>query len=295
MTNTVAIFGATGAQGAPVVTEALAKGLNVRAVARDADKAAATHPGAEGFAAVLTDEDAIAAALDGVDAAFLHLPMPSGPDDAQNWMKAFVGAAHRVKLPLLVYVTGGPTGERFPSSVVVDGGTAGVNALLGCGIPTIVLQSAIYLENLLPPFFVPRLREEGVLDYPPAPETLRFQWTSHLDQARIAVAALQRPDLAGKAYEIGSPDALTGSELAELVADWIGRDVRFEPATPEAFGAHVGNVLNNPGVAFALTDLYGAVAKLDGDAMTVDTRAIEKTFDVKLTSVADHIASWPKD
>lgn len=295
MTKTVAIFGATGAQGTPVVTEALAKGLSVRAVARDLEKIKVTHPKAEAYAATLSDEDAIAAALEGVDAAFLHLPLPSGPDDAQNWMQAFVAAAHRVKLPLLVYVTGGPTGARFPSSVVVDGGTAGLNALLGCGLPTIVLQSAVYLENLLPPVFVPRLRDEGILDYPPVKETLRFQWTSHLDQARIVVAALQRPDLAGKAYEIGSPDALTGGELAKLLSGWIDRDVRFEPASASAFGTHVGEVLGNPGVGFALSDLYGAIAQLDGDAMAVDTVAIEEIFGVKLTSVNDHIAAWPKD
>ncbi len=295
MTKTVAVFGATGAQGAPVVREALARGMTVRAIARDASEITQMHPDAVATAATLDDSEALVAALDGVDAAFLHLPLPTGPDAAQTWMGAFLQAAHKVALPLLVYTTSGPTGDRFPSSVVVDGGTAGIEALLGSGIPTIVLQPALYLENLLPPVFVPRLREEGILDYPPVPSDLKVQWTSHADQGRIAAAALDRPELAGKACEIGTPEALTGAALAALLADHLGRDVRFDPITPDVFGARVGEAMGNPGVSFALSDLYGSVAKLSGDEMRVDTGAVEQTFGVKLRTVADHIGGWPKE
>lgn len=297
MTNskTVAVFGATGAQGAPVVEAALDAGHSVRAVARDAAKIAEMHTGVEAYAADLNDKDAIQTALTGVNAAFLHLPLPTGPDDIQNWMEAFLAAAHEVSLPLLVYTTGGPTGERFPSSVVVDGGTQGMNALLNCGVPTIVLQPAVYLENLLPPVFAPLLRSEGKLDYPPVKQSLKMQWTSHHDQARVAAAALARPDLAGQAFEIGSPAALTGPELAQHASNWLGRSVTFDPMTPEAFGQRVGDALGNPGVAFALADLYGSISQLDGDEMAVDTARIESVFDVQLTSVVDHLAGWPKE
>jgi len=292
MSKTIAIFGATGAQGAPVVTQALAEGYTVRAVARDAAKIKDMHPGAIAVSADLADEAAVAEALSGVDAAFLHFPMPSGPDDNATWVGAFFGAAHKEKLPLLVYVTGGPSGDRFPSSTIVDGITEGMNAVLGSGIPSIVLQSAVYLENLKPELFAPFLRSEGKLDYPPVPQDLKMQWTSHLDQAKLAVAALSRPDLAGQSFEIGTPDALTGAELAKLLGGWVGRDVVFDPMTPEEFGKRVGDVLGSPGAAFALGDLYGAIAKLDGDAMAVDTDALQATFGVQLTSVAHHIGSW---
>ena len=292
--KTVAIFGATGAQGTPVVREALSKGHTVRAVARNEEKIRNTHPDAIATVADLSDEAAVTAALDGVDAAFLHFPMPSGPDDSQNWAAAFFAAAHKVKLPLLVYVTGGPSGERFPSSMVVDGTTQGMKAVLGSGIPSIVLQSAVYLENLQPDIFLPGLRSEGKLDYPPISKTMKMQWTSHLDQATLAVAAMSKPELAGQSFEIGTPQALTGAELAEHMGQWVGRDVTFDPMTPEEFGTRVGDALGSPGAAFALGDLYGAIAKLDGDAMVVDTNALEKTFDVKLTSVADHIKNWGK-
>lgn len=293
LSPTVTVFGATGAQGAPVVTAALARGHRVRAVARDAAKIAKMHEGAKAFVADLSDKDAVAKALDGADAAFLHLPMPTGPDDIQTWIGTFLSAAHEVSLPLLVYTTGGPTGARFPSSVVVDGGTQGLNALLNSGIPTIVLQPAVYLENLLPPVFAPELRSIGKLDYPPVKPGLKMQWTSQLDQARIAAAAFERPELAGQAIEIGSPNALTGQDLARHVGKWLDREVTYDPMTPAAFGERVGTALNNPGAAFALEDLYGSIAQLDGDEMSVDLEKVEDMFDVKLVSVAEHIANWP--
>lgn len=221
-------------------------------------------------------------------------PQPSGPDDSQNWAKAFFCAAHKMSLPLLVCFTGGPSGDRFPSSVIVDATTQGMNAVLKSGIPSIVLQSAIYLENLKPEVFLPGLRTEGRLDYPPTPRDLKVQWTSHLDQATLAVAALSRPDLAGKAFEIGTPNALTGDELATLISGWVNQAVTFDPMSPEAFGQRVGEAFNIPGAAFALGDLYGAISKLNGDAMAIDTRTLEEILNVQLTSVADHIKGWPK-
>jgi len=294
MNQTVAIFGATGAQGAPVVQEALAKGLTVRAVARDVAKISKMHGEAQAYAATLDDVDAIALALEGVDAAFLHLPAPTSPDDPQTWMTAFFQAAHQVKLSLLVFTTGGSTGDRYPSSKMIDGMTGGMRAVLNSGIPSIVLQPTIYLENFLPGFLTPRLQSEGVLDYPPLPETMKVTWTSHFDQARVAVAALTRPDLAGQSFEIGTPAPLTGGQLAELLSGWVDRPVSFVPQTAEALGAQVAEAFGNPGMGHMLTDMYGTLATMGDDDMCIDTQQIEEIFGVTLSTVEDHIKSWVK-
>ena len=295
MTLTVAVFGATGAQGAPVVTEALAKGMTVHAVARDAAKITGMHPRAKAFAADLSDHAALAAALEGVDAAFFHLPMPSGPDDIAGWMGAFMSAAHQVKLPLMVYTTSGAAGARYPSSAIIDAATQGLEAVLASGIPTVALKPAVYLENLQPPFFLPNMRSGGVVDYPPVPPQMRVQWTSHIDQARIAVAALQRSDLAGQSFDIGSPGALTGAQLATALGKWIGRDLRFQPTTPAAFGKRVAETIGIPGAECALCDCYTALASMGQADMAVDTAKLEQLFGVALTTATDHSAAWPRE
>ncbi len=176
--------------------------------------------------------------------------------------------------------------------MMVDGATDGMQTVLASGIPSIVLQPTIYLENLLPDLFVPCLRSEGILDYPPLPSSMKVTWTSHLDQARVAVAALSRPDLAGNSYEIGTPEAVTGEELAAHLSEWVGKTVKFAPLSPADFGQRVSDVIGNPGAAFALTDLYSALAKMGNDDMEFDTNVVETIFDIKLTSVADHIKNW---
>ncbi len=250
------------------------------------------HLGAIAVCVDLPDAAAVAVALSGVDAPFLHCPMPSGPANNQTWNEAFFGAAYQEKLPLLVYVTGEPSGARFPSFTILDGITEGMNAVLGSGIPSIVLQSAFYLENLHPELFAPLLRSESKLGYPPVPHDLKMQRTSYLDEAKLAVEAFARPELAGQAFEIGSSDTLAGAKLASHLSGWLNRDVIFDPASREAFCQRVGEALNNPCVVFVLSDLYGSIAALERNVMSVGTATLETTFGVTLTSLADHIKSW---
>lgn len=291
MSKVVAIFAPNGQQCAPVVTEALSQGLTVRAVSRNIEKTKETHPGAIAVQASLDNEDAVASALEGVDAAFLLLPIPSSANDTPTWASTFLKAAKRASLPLLVYATGGPAGNRYPEGVSTKQSTDLLNSFLSSTIPTIGLISGIYLENLKNPGIAPSLHAEGILTYPPV-NNLTFQWTSHADQGRIGAAALQRPDLAGKVFEVGTPDALTGHELAKLLRGWVGREVTYQPLTPQEFGDSMSAASGNPALGFILSDLYGSINKLEGNAMKVDTDALESTFKVKLTSVADEIAKW---
>lgn len=292
MNQTVAVFGATGAQGAPVVREALAKGLHVRAVARDTARITAMHPKAAATAATLDDEASLVSALTDVDAAFVHLPTPNNPEDPARWMQNLFAAAHKAALPLLVFSTTGTAGARYPSATLIDANTAAMNAVLSSGIPAIVLHPTIYLENIQVELFVPDLKTKGVLDYPPLPKEHTISWTSHLDQARIAAAALTRPDLAGQAFEIASHGALTGEALARSLEHWAGRPVSFEPATPEEFGNRIGAIFQSPPTGYLLTELYSALAAAPSDIMQINTPHLEEVFGVKLQSADDHIAEW---
>jgi NAD(P)H dehydrogenase (quinone) len=274
----IAIFGATGAQGKPVVEQAISQGLNVRAVSRSG-----------AFAVDLNQQASIEAVLQGVDAAFLHLPMPQSPDQPVQWLTNFINAAHAVRLPHLVFSTSGYGSEGFRSSPIIDGNKAATQALLNCGIPTIVLQPTIYLENLQVGLFVPQLRESGALDYPPLPLQFAVHWTSQRDQAIIACAALQRPDLAGQCFPIASHQALNCSELAVILRDLLDRPVAFTPLSPSAFGDRVASAIGNPGIGFVLGDMYAAVAQSQPSTTRIDVEKIEAIFGVKLGSVSSRL------
>jgi uncharacterized protein YbjT (DUF2867 family) len=72
-TSTVLVAGATGSIGVHVVRDALARGHQVRALVRDAPRAARIPAGAEIVVGDLTRADALADAVDGIDAVvFVH-------------------------------------------------------------------------------------------------------------------------------------------------------------------------------------------------------------------------------
>lgn len=294
MTMKVAVFGATGAQGGAVVREAIAQKMQVRAIARSQHRIEEQFSDSvEPFPADLLDGESLKPALKGVDAAFAHLPIPSDPTHPQRFLENLIGAALHCQLPLLVFTTSGLTGDRYPQVPIVAGATGARDALLNSGLPVVILQPTLYLENLRVPLFVPRLYEQGVLDYPPVSRTLQVGWISHTDQAKYAVASFEKRELMGRAYEILSPGCLTGAELAQALSPWLSREVVFDPDTPEGFGKRIGAILN-PGIGAALTSLYQTIAQLpDRGFDDIDVQALQETFGVQLETVAEQIQQWP--
>jgi NAD(P)H dehydrogenase (quinone) len=274
----VAIFGATGAQGKPVVDCATKLGLQVRALSRSGH-----------FCVDLGQQSSIERSLQGVDAAFLHLPIPQAPEQSAQFLTHFIAAAKAVRLPHLVFSSSSYGNSGFRSSPIIDGNRAATQALLNCGIPTIVLQPTLYLENLYVDLFAPQLRSHGVLDYPPLPNRMTISWTSLKDQAIVATAALLRPDLAGSTFNIASHQRQSGLGLADILADVLKRPVTFRPLSPKEFGDRVTVALGNPGVGFVLSDLYSAIAISEPSATKVDVERLEQAFGVTLGSVSSRL------
>ncbi|MGJ8528194.1 SDR family oxidoreductase [Maritalea sp.] len=293
MSYKVAIFNANSAQAAPVAYKAAKMGLDVRAIVRNKDKAQ-PNQNLEFFSADLLDKSQVANALTGVDAAFLHLPVPTDAAHQEIWLQNFISAAHETKLPLLVFSTSGPAGDDYASTPMIDGVTATVKAIQSSGLNVVILQPTVYLENLFVPPFVPRLHDEGILTYPPMPATHKIPFVSHKDQATIAVAALQRPDLAGQSFKIASPNPLTGPELAKALSGWIGQEVEFNPQSPDEFGSHIGQLFGSADIGDGLAGLYRSLISAGENAANIQTDKLEEIFDVKLTSIEQHIAAWPK-
>jgi uncharacterized protein YbjT (DUF2867 family) len=294
MTGLITVFGATGAQGAPVVEQLLAVGYQIRAVAREASRVHVRFGSrVQAVAADLSDAAQVASALQGVQGAFAHLPIANSPDAPQRQLGALIEAAHRMRLPQLVFSTSGLASPRYRASPLIAGNAAATKALLECGLPVVVLQPSIYLENLHFPPLVPRLLTDGLLDYPPVSASRRISWTTHGDQARLAAAAFKRPNLIGQAIEIATPGALTGPELAALLGPWLGRSVQFAPQTPAQLSAHLGQVFGSSQAGEVIADMYRAIDELPTEGAVIDAEAAAERFGVKLQTLAQQIANWP--
>lgn len=162
MSLTIAVHGATGTQGSPVVRHLVAAGHRVRAVARHPR---ALPPGVEPAPADLLDVDALTAAYTGVDAVVLQLPL-AFDHTAVAQAETVLSALGKVEVPRVVFNAGGAPPDKPIGVPFVD-----ARALVRTELSTVVASAAVlapaatYAENLAAPWSAP-LVAAGEVRYP---------------------------------------------------------------------------------------------------------------------------------
>ena len=286
MSELVLTYGAGGVQGAPVARNLLQQGYRVRALVKNLDKnQALKQAGAELVQGNLADLESVQQATVGVDKVFLMLPSTAGGnplDYAQN----AVQAALENGVKLLVFNTSGLTPEKETGAPMMDFRIYVERMLRESGMPNVILRPTSYMENFLAPWIVQRLQQEDVIAFPTG-ETRPTSWIAAEDLGRLAVAALGHPELAGQAYNVGGPEALTGADIARSFSAGLGRAVRFETVSPEAFGKIMASMMG-PEVEAAFT--AGARAGEDApmNAHVVDMQPVLKVLPIEQTT----LESW---
>lgn len=163
--------------------------------------------------------------------------------------------------------------------VAFDSKAAIKHIFIDSGLPVIGFEPATYLDNLSAPSAV----HDNQLRYP-LPSAHRQPWISTEDQAALAVAALGRPDLAGKWFRIG--EKYTGAELAAGIGSGLDREIRYVPIDPNDFGRLLVPALGVD-AATAIAEDYATLRTrppaLDLDA---DTATVRRELGVPATSLA---------
>lgn len=249
MTNTktdhpILVIGATGKTGARVVARLEAKGVAVRRGARRSDTPFDWEDPAT-WAPVLT----------GVRKAYVtYFPDLAFPGAVEK-LEAFTRLAHDSGLEQIVLLSG--RGEHFASM--------GEEIVRNSGIPFTIVRAAWFAQN----FSEGYLRDPilgGVLPMPGGdmPEPI----IDIDDIADVVVTALTEEGHLGARYEVTGPRLMTFAEMAEVLSDTLGREIRHVPITFEAFHANVAAA----GGDF-VADVFTAIARetLDGrNAHTAD-------------------------
>jgi len=236
---TILITGATGRVGRHVVQQLVQRGAQVRALVRDPFKAD-LPAGVEVVQGDLLDLDALRAAFKGVGALFL-LNAVAGDEFTQALIT--LNLAREAGVDRLVYLSVLHS-ERFvnvPHFAVKSGAERMIEQM---GFSATILRPAYFIDNEL-------MIKDVVLDHGVYPMPIGGKGVAMVDARDIAeVAAIElirREQAPGKlpieALNLVGPDTLTGSDVAAIWSDVLGRPVAYGGDDPSGFEQNLASFM----------------------------------------------------
>jgi len=221
----IAVFGATGTTGAPLVDTLLTKGVKLRAVTSDPAKVAALRAkGCEAVTADFSDPAALKKACAG--AGKIYLVTPAHPD-MRRWKANVITAAKAAGVRHVVLATG--LGASPKARVTFGKWHSETQELVKeSGLEWTFVQPTYFMQNLL--------WQAGNI----AKDTVYYDglggpvaWIDARDIADVAAEALTGPGHEGKVYGLTGPEALTGEDIAAVLSEETGRSVTCVPQSTE--------------------------------------------------------------
>jgi NAD(P)H dehydrogenase (quinone) len=224
MSRTVLITGATGDTGRAAVKEALALGLDVRAMvhSHDGRSEALEKLGAAVMLGDLLEIDTVRAAMEGVDVAYFVWPVAPGLIHATvNFAQAAKEAGVSTGINLSQR-----SANRFSTSNSCRDSFIAEQVLNWSGVPVIHLRPTYFLEWLLYPWQLPYL-QKGVLRMPVGKG--RHSPIAADDQGRAIAALLKNPEAhIGKTIPISGPVEMDHEQMAVELTEALGRKIVFQ-------------------------------------------------------------------
>ncbi|MBU6394628.1 MAG: NmrA family NAD(P)-binding protein [Sphingomonadales bacterium] len=233
----ILVLGATGDQGHPLLTRLIAAGLTPVAALRNPKALAGTEfADVETVAADIYDEASMIAAAKGMDAIAAHLPFVFDRDLAQKMGASIAAAGKANGIKRIVFHTSCHIADEDIGSPAMDGRRDIIKAIAGSGCEWAIIESRVFMDNMIRSWNKPGIVNSGVFAYPAKPD-LRISWICLDDVAAFMVEALTNPDLPSGRYKVGGPEALVGDEVAATLSKVSGKQIVFKSMTPDDFAS----------------------------------------------------------
>jgi NAD(P)H dehydrogenase (quinone) len=262
MSEKFLVTGATGKTAELVIAQLLAKKASVRALVRDAAKAQPLKDkGVELAIGDLDKPETLAAALDGVTSVFLVTPPHP---DADGMVERFLSVATKsASRPRIVRLSAIKGSDHGPTDNTRTHGRAD-RAIQDSGLPYVILRPNYFMQNLFG-------SAESILS-----QGMMFQGTGEgrlgfidvRDIADVATAALLDEQWDRGIYELTGPEALSYGDVAKLLGEALGREVKYVPVTPEQVRESILKLGWGDWAAGIMADYSAAYAKGWGDFTT---------------------------
>ena len=245
----VVVFGASGIQGAAQVKHLAYTEHEPVAVSRSPKPLEINGRKIETAAVDFNDTAAVNKVVQGADRVLVNLPStsfnPDGPVLAAA--KAIGEACKAAKVPLIVFNTSMPVPETTQDIKAQDDRREMRRMLRDTGVPVISIQPVSYLDNLLEGWALPPIRDRNTVVYCHKPE-LEVSWICHDDNAKLMVAAMERPELAGRNFAVGGPETVRLHELAAKLGNAWGREMKHEYQTIPDFCDKISQTMAGRGL-----------------------------------------------
>jgi len=251
----ITVFGATGAQGGGLARALLAdpaSRFTVRAVTRKPDSDAGralAKAGAEVVAADLDDAASVQRAMNGAHGAFCvtNFWEHFSPEKELAQAGAMADAAAKAGVQHVIWSTLEDTrtffaadGKRMPVlmgryNVPHFDAKGEANALFTSKVPTTLLYTSFYWDNLIHFGMGPKKGPDGVLAFTLPMADKRLSGIAAEDIGKCAGGIFREGAVhVGKAVGIAG-EHLTGAQMAAELTQVLGQAVRYNAVTPEQY------------------------------------------------------------
>lgn len=291
----VVVFGATGDQGSAQVRALARAGHHPVAVSRRPQALRVDDRPVETFAADFADFASLAAALQGADAVFLNLPSTSF-QAAEPLVAAVdflaLAAAETPSVRLVVFNTSLPVPQDRRGFAAQDARHEMRRLLFASAVPTVSIEPVVFLDNWLKGWAWPAIARQNKLVYAHKPD-LQVSWICHDDLAALMLAALARPELAGRSFAVGGAETVCLPQLAEKLGRAWNRPLTWESQGIDDFCQRMRQVFEGRSSLEAdrligeLHRIYTWYNTAPEQPFKVDMRPVLRELPVRLTSIEE--------
>jgi len=255
-----AITGITGQVGGQLAARLLADGEPVRAVMRDAAKAAAwAERGCEVALAAMDDAAALTAAFTGAEAVFVLLPPAFDPTpgfvEARRYIAAVTTALRAARVARVVALSTIGAEATEPNLLtqlrLLEQALADLPAAVTC------LRAAWFVENVA--WDIEGARTTGRLPSCLQPPGRAISMVATADVAQAAATLLREPFDGHRVVELEGPVRVSPVDLAAALGRALRRDVAVEVIPrPEWEGRFRAQGMTHPGPRMRMLDGFNA-------------------------------------
>jgi uncharacterized protein YbjT (DUF2867 family) len=233
---TILVTGATGRVGRQVVQQLVKRGADVRVLVRDPAKAG-FPAGVEVVQGDLLDIDALRTALTGVNTLFL-LNAVAGDEFTQALITLNIAREQGVERLVYLSVLHGDRFVNVPHFAVKFGAERMIERM---GFGATILRPAYFIDNEL-------MIKDVILNHGVYPMPIGSKGIAMVDIAEVAAIELIRREQASaklplETINLVGPDTLTGSDVAAIWSDVLGRPVAYGGDDPTAFEQNLATFL----------------------------------------------------